>query len=77
MTILSHTVWKFLHFEVRHPVVPVELADSAASKLMQMHAEEIEVARRFWTCPFQSLSVSSPTEIERQSRRRNAAHPAL
>jgi hypothetical protein len=55
MTILPHTFRKFLHYQVTDVGRPSELIESAAYKVMQMHAEEIEVARRFWACPFQSL----------------------
>jgi hypothetical protein len=72
MTILPHTVWKFLHYEVTDLARPLELMDSAASKAMQMHAEEIEVARRFWACPFQSVSIGGREVMQRQSRSADA-----
>ncbi len=57
MTILPHAVWKILHYEETELARPFELPDSAASKAMQMHADEIQVARRFWAYPFENLSV--------------------
>ncbi len=66
MTILPHTIWKFLQDEVIGVAGPSELIDSAACKAMQMHAEEIEVARRFWACPFQSLNIGGRMAVERQ-----------
>ncbi len=57
MTILPHAIWKMLHNERTELARPFELPDLAASKAMQMHADEIEVARRFWACPFENLSI--------------------
>jgi hypothetical protein len=68
MTIRPHTVWKFLHYERTDLARPLEWIDLAASKAMQMHAEEIEVARRFWACPFQSLSIGGRAVMQWQSR---------
>ncbi len=75
MTILPHTVWKFLQHEVIGVARPSELIDSAACKAMQMHAEEIEVARRFWACPFQSLYIGG-RERQFYSADANVAGPA-
>ncbi len=41
MTILPHTLLKKFHYRVPESVRAFELIDSAASKAMQMHAEEI------------------------------------
>ncbi len=61
MTTLPHTImWKLFHYEPTELTnTPRESVDSVAFKAMQMHAEEIEVARRFWACPFQTLSGGS------------------
>jgi hypothetical protein len=79
MTILPHTVSKFLHYHVTAAAMPSQLIDSAACKAMKMHAE-IEVARRFWACPFQSLHISirAPEELEFHSADANvvAGRPA-
>ncbi len=68
MTIRPHTLWKFLHYEGTDLARPLEWIDLAASKAMQMHADEIEVARRFWACPFQSLSFGGRAVMQRHSR---------
>ena len=72
MTILPHTVSKFLHYHVTAAAMPSQLIDSAACKAMKMHAEEIEVARRFWACPFQSLHISIRASEEREFHSRDA-----
>ncbi len=79
MTILPHTVSKLLHYQVTDVARRSELIDSAARKAMQMHAEEIEVARRFWACPCQSLSIGGRTAVERQfhSADANVASPHI
>jgi hypothetical protein len=57
MTILPHAVSRLLHYQMTAVARPSQWVDSAACKAMQIHAEEIEVARRFWACPFQTLQI--------------------
>jgi hypothetical protein len=67
MTILPHAVSRLLHYQMTAVARPSELIDSAACKAMQMHAEEIEVARRFWACPFQTLHFDGRSSFRTSS----------
>jgi hypothetical protein len=57
LMIPTHTFSKFIRYRVRASTKQFNVANQRElSKDIQRHAAQIEIARTYWACPFQSLS---------------------
>jgi hypothetical protein len=55
MTVLISKIWKFFCHEGHASLKSLGAMDRQVSRAVQRHDAEIEIARRFWACPFQAL----------------------